>query len=99
MRRLIGSCIDACSRRALRGLLGLRLPAARIRQNDQLQNRAFVAEQLRVAIAEVRELMAELNRIDCELAAQDRELQRMQQQRETLRTASDESERAWRITP
>lgn len=99
MRRMIGRAIEACSRRALRAYLGVRLPAAKIRQDDQLQNRAFVAEQLRAAIAEVRTWMAELDRLDCELAAQDREIASMHAKREALQSHVQEEDEAWRITP
>lgn len=99
MRRLIGRCIEACSRRALRAYLGVRLPAAHIRRSDQLKNREFVAAQLRETLAESRAWLAELDRIDCAIAAQDLEVKKMERQRAALRDAAPDDEEPWRITP
>lgn len=99
MRRLIAQAIDACSRRALRAYLGVRLPAARIQQNDLLKNRDFVAAQLSESLAESRQWLAELDRIDCAIAAQDLDLEKMRRQRDRLQAAPTEPDEPWRMTP
>lgn len=85
MRRMIGNAINTACRHALRAGLGLRLPAARIRQHDLEDERARVVQQIREALEETNHLIGELNRIDNEIAAQRADTARLQDKLGRLR--------------
>jgi hypothetical protein len=60
MRRLIALWIDATSRAALRGVLGLRLPVARRDVRYYERERDDLSARLTAAVAEVRLLSGQL---------------------------------------
>jgi hypothetical protein len=91
MRRLIGTAITTACRLALRAGLGLRLPAAHIRQHDLIKNREYAAAKVREAMDDTAYWMDELHRLDDAIDAAGADLAQMHQQRKGLSVPSPTS--------
>lgn len=78
MRRLIGTAITQACRLALRFGLGLRLPAARIRQHDLYKSRELAAAKVRNAMDASVYWMREVHRLDSAIVAANADLERLQ---------------------
>ena len=85
LRQTIGNAINRACRLALRLGLGLRLPAARIHQHDLHTARQHAADQVRLALEDVRFWMAEIARIDEQREAADAREQALHDRRNGLR--------------
>jgi hypothetical protein len=77
MRRLIGTAITQAWRLAMRLGLGLRLPAAKIRQHDLCKCREFAAGKVRDAMDASVYWMREVHRLDAAIAAANADLDRL----------------------
>ena len=88
MRRVIGSAITKACRLALRFGLGLRLPAARIRQHDLCKCRQFAAGKVRDAMDSSVYWMREVHRLDAAIAAANPDLERLHEKRRGFSIAS-----------
>lgn len=88
MRRMISTAIHNACRLALRFGLGLRLPAARIRQSDLIKTREFAAAKVRESLDETAYWMNELNRLDAAIDAAAEDLERIHQKRQGLSVPS-----------
>lgn len=91
MRRLIGTAIISACRLVLRAGLGLRLPAAKIRQHDLIKNRDYAAAKVREAMDDTAYWMDELHRLDDAIDAAGADLAQMHQQRKGLSVPSPTS--------
>jgi hypothetical protein len=85
MRRLIGTSIQSACRFALLIGLGIRQPAAKIREHDLIAERERIAAQVRQSIEQASSLIAELHRLDNAIAAQHADMNRMDETRHRLR--------------
>jgi len=86
MRRLIGTAIRSACRVALLIGLGVRRPAASIRQHDLLAERERIADQVRQSIEQAPSLIGELHRLDNAIALQRAEMDHLDETRHRLRT-------------
>lgn len=84
MRRLIGTAITQACRLALRIGLGLRLPAAKIRQHDLCKAREFAANKVRTAMDESVCWMREVHRLDAAIAAANADIDRLHEKRRDI---------------
>lgn len=83
MRRALGLAIQKASGIVLLAVLGIRIPAARIRIHDQ-HNRAHAAEQCYLATRSAIYLEDEINRCDAEIAKADDALRAMEDHQRRL---------------
>ncbi len=88
MRRLIGTAITQACRLALRFGLGLRLPAARIRQHDLCKSREYAASKVRDAMDASVYWMREVHRLDAAIATANADFERLQATHRGLSIAS-----------
>lgn len=80
----VGDRIDRACKFLLFVVLGLRLPAARIREHDLATNREFIEAQLLESIGDVRHWMNELADCDDTLEHATRHSQGLVERREAL---------------
>jgi len=88
MRRLIGTAISSACRLALRLGLGLRIPAAKIRQHDLHKSREFAASKVRDAMDGSVYWMREVHRLDAAIAAAHADLERLHDKRRGIAIAA-----------
>lgn len=91
MRRTLGIAIQKACAIALRAVLGIRIPAARIRIHDQQHNRAHAEEQFYLATRSAIYWADEMHRCDAEIAKADDVLRAMEDHQRRLHIPSPTS--------
>jgi hypothetical protein len=91
MRRTLGLAIQKACAIVLRAVLGIRIPAARIRLHDQQHNRAHAAEQFYLATRSAIYWADEITRCDAEIAKADDVLRAMEDHQRRLHIPSPTS--------